>query len=45
MIEYVKMFKRLKAPYIFDPGQQIISLSAKELKWATDGAKVLIGND
>lgn len=45
MVEYVKIFKRFKVPYIFDPGQQITSLSAKELKWAANGAKVLIGND
>ncbi len=45
MVEYVKIFKQLKVPYIFDPGQQITSLSAKELKWAASGAKVLIGND
>jgi len=45
MIEYVKIFKRFKTPYIFDPGQQITSLSAKELKWSAKGAKVLIGND
>lgn len=45
MIEYVKIFKRFKVPYIFDPGQQITSLTAKELKWGTAGAKVLIGND
>ena len=45
MIRYVKMFKRLKVPYIFDPGQQIISFKAGELKLATSGAKALIGND
>ena len=45
MSGYVKIFRRIKLPYIFDPGQQITALSAKELKWATSGAKVLIGND
>jgi adenosine kinase len=45
MIEYVKIFKQLKVSYIFDPGQQIISLSAKQLKWGIKDAKVLIGND
>ncbi|MDD4901190.1 MAG: carbohydrate kinase family protein [Patescibacteria group bacterium] len=45
MIEYVKMFKRLKVPYIFDPGQQITSFSAEQLVWASRGARVLIGND
>ena len=45
MIEYVKIFKRMEIPYIFDPGQQITSLSARQLKWAISGAKALIGND
>jgi adenosine kinase len=45
MIEYVKIFKRFKVPYIFDPGQQITALNAGQLKLAIGGAKVLIGND
>jgi adenosine kinase len=45
MAEYGKIFKRFKIPYIFDPGQGITGLSAKELKWGATGAKVLIGND
>ncbi|OIO51018.1 MAG: hypothetical protein AUJ11_02250 [Parcubacteria group bacterium CG1_02_44_65] len=45
MAEYVKIFKRTKIPYIFDPGQATTSLSARQLKWAVDGAKALIGND
>lgn len=45
MLKYVKIFKQFKVPYIFDPGQQITGLSAKELKWAASRAKVLIGND
>ncbi len=45
MLKYVKIFKQKKVPYIFDPGQQIISLKDKDLKSAINGAKVLIGND
>lgn len=45
MAEYVKIFKRFKIPYIFDPGQQITSFSVKELNLAVKSAKVLIGND
>jgi len=45
MVKYAKIFKQNKIPYIFDPGQQITSLSAKELKWAINGAKMLVGND
>jgi len=45
MVKYAKIFKRWKVPYIFDPGQQITSLKAGELKSAVTGAKVLVGND
>jgi len=45
MVEYVKIFKRSKIPYIFDPGQQITSLNPKGLNLAVKSAKVLIGND
>lgn len=45
MLEYVKIYQELKVPYIFDPGQQITSFTAEELKIAIDGAKALIGND
>lgn len=45
MMSYAKIFRQSKVPYIFDPGQQIISLNKQELKQAINGAKVLIGND
>lgn len=45
MRECVKIFKRFKVPYIFDPGQQITSFGARDLKYSLAGAKVLIGND
>lgn len=45
MVEYAKIFKRFKVPYIFDPGQQIISYNVQELKYSMAGAKALIGND
>ncbi|MFA4941059.1 MAG: carbohydrate kinase family protein [Patescibacteria group bacterium] len=45
MLEFIKIFKVNKVPYIFDPGQQITSFSAKELLFAINLARVLIGND
>lgn len=45
MAEYAKIFRQNDIPYIFDPGQQIISYNAQELKYSLAGAKVLIGND
>jgi adenosine kinase len=45
MLEFVRIFKANKVPYIFDPGQQITSFSAKELLFAINSAHVLIGND
>lgn len=45
MIEYARIYKKLKIPYIFDPGQQITSIAGRELKLAITGSKVLIGND
>lgn len=45
MVEYAKIFKQTKVPYIFDPGQQAAYYNAKELKHSISGAEVLIGND
>ncbi|MDD4477237.1 MAG: carbohydrate kinase family protein [Patescibacteria group bacterium] len=45
MLEYVKLYKKLNVPYVFDPGQQLTALSSKDLRFAVNGAKVLIGND
>jgi adenosine kinase len=45
MMEYINIFIKMKVPYIFDPGQQIPSLSAKDLRIAIKGARMLIGND
>ena len=45
MREYAKIFRQNDLPYIFDPGQQIAYYSAKELRYAIKGAKMLIGND
>ncbi len=45
MLEYVKIYKELGVPYIFDPGQQITSFTVPELRRVIKGAKVLIGND
>lgn len=45
MIEYVRLYKELGIEYVFDPGQQITSFSAFELRQLISGAKALIGND
>jgi len=45
MLDYAAIYKKNKVPYIFDPGQAIISFSAAELRRALSGAKILIGND
>lgn len=45
MIEYVRLYKEMGIEYIFDPGQQVISFTASELRRVINGAKVLIGND
>ncbi|MFA5075836.1 MAG: carbohydrate kinase family protein [Patescibacteria group bacterium] len=45
MLEYAKIYRRIKVPYIFDPGQVTPLFSAVELKPAVKGSKVLIGND
>jgi len=45
MLTYAKMYKKLKIPYIFDPGQQITAFSADDFKTAIVGSKMVIGND
>jgi adenosine kinase len=45
MISCAKECKELQIPYIFDPSQQIIRLNGEELKYGTEGAKILILND
>jgi len=45
MVKAVKLAKSLKLPYIYDFGQQITSLSKKELREGVLGAKVVIAND
>jgi len=45
MINYVKECKEMAIPYIFDPSQQIVRLTGEELKYGTEGAKILILND
>lgn len=45
MIKLPEIFRKKKIDYIFDPGQQVTSLSGAQLKKAIKGAKVLIGND
>ncbi len=45
MVNFPKIFKKKKIPYIFDPGQQMTSLSPSQLKQAIAGSEVVIGND
>ena len=45
MVNFPKLFKKRAIPYIFDPGQQMTSLTPTQLKQAISGSKVLIGND
>jgi adenosine kinase len=45
MTQYAQECKALGIPYIYDPSQQIIRLSAEELLQSTDGARILIVND
>ncbi|MDD2806896.1 MAG: carbohydrate kinase family protein [Patescibacteria group bacterium] len=45
MVKLPEIFKRQKISYIFDPGQQVTSLSSAQLKKAICGSEVLIGND
>lgn len=45
MANYAELYKKEKVKYIFDPGQQIISLTNAALKNSIDGAWILIGND
>ncbi|MFA6322090.1 MAG: carbohydrate kinase family protein [Candidatus Buchananbacteria bacterium] len=45
MVKFPKLFKQKKIPYIFDPGQQMTSLTPEQLKQAITGSKVLVGND
>lgn len=45
MIKLPKLFKTKKIPYIFDPGQQVTSLSGSQLRSAITGSQAVIGND
>ncbi len=39
------IYRRKNIPFIFDPGQQIVALSADDLRNGVNGAKILISND
>lgn len=45
MIKFAKECRKLKVPYIFDPGQQIPRLSPTDIIYCIGGADVVIGND
>jgi adenosine kinase len=44
MLTYSRNFKKLKIPYIFDPGQSIPALGKHQLLEMMDGSKVFISN-
>jgi adenosine kinase len=45
MLALPKIFRAAKLPYVFDPGQQISSLSGVQLRQAIVGSWMVIGND
>jgi adenosine kinase len=45
MQRHAREFAEAGVPYVYDPGQQIISLSAVALLEGIEGASILIGND
>jgi adenosine kinase len=45
MVKLPLFFQKQEIPYIFDPGQQVTTLTGSQLKKAIIGSKVLIGND
>lgn len=45
MVSLPQAFKDKKIDYIFDPGQQVSSLSGDDLRQGIKGSKILIGND
>lgn len=45
MIKLARVYKKKNVPFIFDPGQQIPTLSQKDLKSCINGAKTFISND
>jgi len=45
MLTYSRYYKKHQIPYIFDPGQQIPTMTADQLREMIDGARILISND
>lgn len=45
MVRYVQECQELRIPYIYDPGQQIVSLTGEQLAAGIRGARCVIGND
>jgi len=41
----VKLAKKYNIAYLYDPAQQIPSVSRDDLRYALDGAEIIIGND
>lgn len=45
MERHIREFKDAAVPYMFDPGQQIVALTADTLREGIEGAQILVGND
>ncbi len=45
MARFSQFYKKNSMPYIFDPGQMVVSLDIHELKECIEGSKILIAND
>ena len=45
MINFARLYQRKKISYIFDVGQQVVTLKQQQLRQAIKGAKVFIAND
>ena len=45
MVNLARECRKLRIPYIFDPGQQIPRLDPKDILDCIEGARVVIGND
>ncbi len=45
MVHFAQEAREMDLPYVYAPGQQIISLDAKDLAAGIDGAHVVIAND
>jgi adenosine kinase len=45
MMKFAEEYRRMKIPFLFDPGMQLRWLDGDQLKTAFAGASIIIGND